>query len=274
MASRITSAAVGIPLLLIVTWAGGLWFLALVSAAASIGALEMAAMARRRGRRPAGLFAAAWSAALVVAAYTAAAGGKEDAAIRASAALAVVSVAGLIAALPVVLWRSQPREAAADWAMTSGAALYPGILLAYAPLLRILDDGFLWVVILLGAVFTADTAAFFVGRRFGSRRMAPRISPGKTWEGTAAGLAAAGAACAILAAAVGLDLHPALAAGLGVVVGMVAVLGDLAESMVKRACGVKDSGALVPGHGGVLDRLDSIVFNLPLVYHFAAWTVQ
>ena len=104
--------------------------------------------------------------------------------------------------------------------------------------------------------------------------MAPRISPGKTWEGTAAGLAAAAAACAALAASLGLPLALPFAASLGVVLGFVAILGDLAESALKRYCGVKDSGALVPGHGGVLDRLDSIVFNLPLVYHLIAWTVQ
>ena len=137
-----------------------------------------------------------------------------------------------------------------------------------------LDDGFLWVLLLLGTVFAADTAAYFVGRLLGRSRMAPRISPGKTWEGTAAGLAAAAAACATLAAVLDLPIALPFAAALGVALGVVAILGDLVESALKRACGVKDSGALVPGHGGVLDRLDSIVFNLPLMYHFIAWTVQ
>ncbi len=272
MSTRVATAAVAIPLLVLAAWAGNLWFLALAAAAAAVGSLEVSAMARRRGHKPAATLAQAWSVAFVVAAYVASTGG--DAPAEAAALLAVVALVGQAVVMPSALWRSTPSRAVATWAVTAGAALYPGLLLAYAPLLRALDDGFLWVLLLLGTVFAADTAAYFAGRLLGRRRMAPRISPGKTWEGTAAGLAAAAASCAIIAAALDLPLSLPLAAALGAVLGVAAILGDLAESALKRACGVKDSGALVPGHGGVLDRLDSIVFNLPLMYHLIVWTVQ
>ena len=271
MTTRIATAAVGVPLLVLAAWAGGLWFLAL-AAAAAVGSLEVSAMARRRGHKPAATLAQAWAVAMVAAAYVASTAG--DSPAEAAAVLAVVALVAQGVVLPVTLWRSTPSRAVANWAVTAGAALYPGLLLAYAPLLRSLDDGFLWVLLLLGTVFASDTAAFFTGRLLGRSRMAPRISPGKTWEGTAAGLVAAAAASTVLATALGLPLAPPFAAALGVAVGVVAILGDLAESALKRACGVKDSGTLVPGHGGVLDRLDSIVFNLPLMYHFIAWTVQ
>ena len=272
MSTRIATAAVGIPLLVLAAWAGGLWFLALVAAVTAVGSLEVSAMARRRGHRPTATLAQVWAVALVAAAYVASTEG--DTPAEAAALLVVVAFVGQAVVLPFALWRSRPSRAVVSWAVTAGAALYPGLLLAYAPLLRSLDDGFLWVLLLLGTVFAADTAAFIAGRLLGRRRMAPRISPGKTWEGTAAGLAAAAAACAIIAAVLDLPVSLPLAAALGAVLGVVAILGDLAESALKRACGVKDSGALVPGHGGVLDRLDSIVFSLPLMYHFIAWIVQ
>ena len=272
MTTRIATAAVGIPLLALAAWAGGLWFLALVAAVAAVASLEVSTMARRRGHRPAATLAQAWAVALVAAAYVSSTAG--DTPAEAAAVLVAVAFVGQAVVLPFALWRSRPSRAVVSWTVTAGAALYPGLLLAYAPLLRALDDGFLWVLLLLGTVFAADTAAYFVGRLLGRSRMAPRISPGKTWEGTAAGLAAAAAACAALAAVLDLPIALPFAAALGVALGVVAILGDLAESALKRACGVKDSGALVPGHGGVLDRLDSIVFNLPLLYHFVAWTVQ
>ena len=272
MATRIATAAVGIPLLVLAAWVGHLWFLALVAATAAVGSLEVSAMTRRRGHKPAATLGQAWSVAFVVAAYVASTDG--DTPGEAAALLAVVALVGQAIVMPPALWRSPPSRAVVTWSVTASAALYPGLLLAYAPLLRALDDGFLWVVLLLGAVFASDTAAYFAGRLLGRTRMAPRVSPGKTWEGTVAGLAAPAAACAIIAAVLDLPLALPFAAVLGAVLGVVAILGDLAESALKRFCGVKDSGAIVPGHGGVLDRLDSIVFNLPLMYHFVAWTVQ
>lgn len=124
----------------------------------------------------------------------------------------------------------------------------------------------LWLLLM---VFAADIGAFFVGRSFGRRKLAPRVSPGKTWEGAAGGLAAV----AIVAAAGALRLHLPLSSSVafGWAVGIFSIVGDLTESMFKRAAGLKDSSALLPGHGGVLDRIDSVTAAAPLyalgLYH-------
>jgi phosphatidate cytidylyltransferase len=126
----------------------------------------------------------------------------------------------------------------------------------------------------LGTVWISDTAAYFVGRRFGKRKLAPSISPGKTWEGVAGALAAVGIYALAWASLGGSDGIPAWPADarvapawiLPVLLGLavVGMVGDLFESLIKRQAGVKDSGTLLPGHGGILDRFDAPVAMLPL----------
>ncbi len=121
----------------------------------------------------------------------------------------------------------------------------------------------------LSVVFAADIGAYFAGQRFGRVKLAPRVSPGKTWEGLLGGLA-----LAALTAAVGgamLDLEPLVMVPVGLAVGTLSVIGDLTVSMFKRSVGVKDSGHLIPGHGGVLDRLDSITAAMPLFALILSW---
>jgi phosphatidate cytidylyltransferase len=115
----------------------------------------------------------------------------------------------------------------------------------------------LWMLLL---VFAADIGAYFAGRSLGRRKLAPRVSPGKTWEGAVGGLVAVA-----LVALVG-TLHFPVAGGVafGCAVGIFSVIGDLTESMFKRAAGLKDSGTLLPGHGGILDRIDSVTAAAPL----------
>jgi phosphatidate cytidylyltransferase len=125
------------------------------------------------------------------------------------------------------------------------------------------------VVLLLAIVWAADIGAFFAGRRFGRVRLAPAVSPGKTWEGVGGGLVAAGFAGAAGAVLLGLPALPAVAAALAVAA--ISIVGDLTESMFKRHAGVKDSGSLFPGHGGVLDRVDSIAAAVPLFVILFQW---
>ena len=115
----------------------------------------------------------------------------------------------------------------------------------------------------LMVAWIADTAAYFVGRRWGRRKLAPSISPGKTWEGAAGGLIAVLAYAMILSIFVAGAQMPVLL-GVAVLLALVSIVGDLFESAAKRQAGVKDSGALLPGHGGVLDRIDSALATLPL----------
>ncbi|MBM3932862.1 MAG: phosphatidate cytidylyltransferase [SAR202 cluster bacterium] len=262
---RLLTSAVGIPVLAVAVLAGGAWFAFLVALAACLGAFEAARMARNIGWRASDFISGLWAVALVWTAYLYASdyqGTVYGALLAALGATAAISLLRLMKGVNIGL-----RGVGA----TVGAVLYVGGTLAHAPLLRGLDQGMEWVFFLIAVTFATDTAAFFVGRAIGRHKMAPKISPGKTWEGTFGGFA--GAVLAAVAAMYALDLQvPALSAvALGAVMGVWGQLGDLAESRLKRITGVKDSGRIMPGHGGVLDRLDSIVFNLVVVYYFVIW---
>jgi phosphatidate cytidylyltransferase len=127
-----------------------------------------------------------------------------------------------------------------------------------------------WILLMFMAVaWIADIAAYFTGRAFGRRKLAPRVSPGKTWEGVIGAFAATTAYALVLRAFLHVELRPALLAGLAVVVFVwvltaASIVGDLLESALKRQAGLKDSGTLLPGHGGVLDRIDALTSVLPL----------
>ena len=268
MALRIASAAVGLPVLAAAVWAGSPWFSILVAAAAGAAAFELTEMARRAGRELAALVAVVWSLSPVAAAHVWTADLSPELAFRVNVGIAVFAY---------LVWqvrRAQARLSWADTGVTAAIALYAGGLLAYALLLRALDQGLEWVFLVLLVTYATDTSAFIVGRRFGRRPMAPGISPGKTWEGAIAGLVGAVGACVALSSLMGLSMSTAQSFMLGALLGVAAQLGDLVESRMKRVAGVKDSGWLVPGHGGITDRMDSIVLNLIVLYYFVIWTVQ
>lgn len=179
---------------------------------------------------------------------------------------------GLLAvAISAVAVRVDPASACLGAGATLLGAAYLGGLGGTLAGLRILPPielGSWRVVLLLAILMLADAAAFFVGHAIGRRPLAPRISPGKTVEGALGGLAGA-AAAAIAVRALGLPGLPiAHALGLGAAVATAGVVGDLFESLLKRWAGVKDSGSLFPGHGGMLDRLDSLLFGAPVLYWY------
>ena len=266
MGARVGSAAVGLPLLAGAIWVGGWWFSVLVAVAAAVGAIEVCHMARGLGWRPVALLAATGSLALVALGHFLAEGP--------SLQPPVPAIVGT-AALAYLVWqlvRPGAGSGIGSWGVTIAASVYTGGLLFYGPLLRGLDEGREWVFLAVMVTFVADTAAFFVGRAIGKRPLAAAVSPAKTWEGAIAGLVAAGAATVAASAGFALELSLVGAVALGALLGVAGQLGDLAESKLKRAAAAKESGWIVPGHGGVLDRLDSIVFNLALVYHFVIWT--
>jgi phosphatidate cytidylyltransferase len=168
-----------------------------------------------------------------------------------------------------------PFLAWADLGLTLGGALYVGGLLGYAPLLAALEPsggaggGTAWLFMVLLGTAGCDSGAYFVGSMVGRHKMIPHISPGKTWEGLAGGVVGGLVAALAMSGLLGLDALQAVV--LGLLICAAAVAGDLVESLFKRAAGVKDSGTLIPGHGGVLDRIDSILFVLPVTYVFATW---
>ena len=263
MRSRLATAFVGIPLLVVVVWAGGGVFVLVAACAASAGAVEVCRMARFRVLAPQTLAAAAIAAAIVALAPH-----EPVYALAGGAAAAVAST--------VLLLSPAPRRV--RWArvlgVTLGAAAYPGALLAYAPLIREADHGLAWISFALIVTFSTDTAAFFVGKAIGKRPLAPAISPNKTWEGAIGGALAALVSALVSASALSIDAPWTAVAVLGILLGIVGQAGDLFESKLKRLSDVKESGRLLPGHGGILDRLDSIVFNLAVVYYFIPWGAQ
>ena len=263
MIGRLVTAAVGIPVLALVVWLGDPVFSVVVAAVAALAAFEVCDMARSRGLAPSRIVAAVLSAALVLSHFAFSALWS----IPEYVPLLFVSVG--IAVLAVILTLSpieKLRNRSAG--LTLAAVLYPGALLAHAPLLRGSEQGLEWIVFLLAVTFSSDTGAFFVGKAIGKRPLAPTISPNKTWEGAVGGFAAAILAAFLAAWALDIDADLPLIAVLGALMGVVGQAGDLFESKLKRLADVKESGTLLPGHGGVLDRLDSIVFNLALVYYF------
>ena len=151
--------------------------------------------------------------------------------------------------------------------------IYVGFSLATALVLRELtsqgypDLGRSWLLFALLVVFAVDTGAYAMGRAIGNHRLAPNISPNKTWEGSLGGVISAVVAALILGLLFNLEIAVWKQVTIGAVVGVVAQWGDLAESKIKRLANLKDSGSIIPGHGGILDRLDSILLALPAVYY-------
>ena len=190
------------------------------------------------------------------------------------------------AVLLSLIWflvRPQKEKAFTGWAWTIAGILYVGWLLSYLVALRGLDEGRNWIFFALFTTFASDTAAFFAGRALGRHKLAPHISPGKTWEGTVAGVFGAIIVSLFFTLPRLFTIPNPLylqdfsywqAILLGLLVSIFGQLGDLVESLFKRNMGVKDSSQLIPGHGGFLDRVDSVVFAGIVVYYYVIWVIQ
>ncbi len=185
----------------------------------------------------------------------------------------VAAAGGFVCLLWLIAYYSAGRPLTASLYLLGGP-LYAGFLLGHALMLREIGDtghaGRDWLLAVLLVIFAADTGAYLVGRAVGQHRMAPSISPNKTWEGAAGGLACAVVAAVVLGIAFNLAAPRWQLLVIGVTVGVVSQCGDLFESKLKRLSQVKDSGSIIPGHGGVLDRLDSVVVSIPVVYYLLA----
>jgi len=176
--------------------------------------------------------------------------------------------------LIMLIFLKQKENVYANWAWTMGGILYVGWLLSLLVTIR-LDAGRDWVFLALFTTFGSDTAAYFLGKAIGRHKLAPQISPGKTWEGAIAGVIG-GVIISILFTLdtpLQLPLEYWQAILLGAFISVFGQFGDLVESLLKRNTGVKDSGTLMPGHGGLLDRMDSVVFAGAVVYLYYIITV-
>ena len=157
-----------------------------------------------------------------------------------------------------------------SWVWTVTGILYIGWLLSHLVALRGLDFGRDWVLFALFVTFASDSAAYFIGSAWGKHHLAPSISPRKTWEGAAGGILGAVLISLLLILLLELPINYIQAIPLAIAVSIFGQFGDLLESLFKRNVGVKDSGNAMPGHGGFLDRIDSVVFAGAVVYYYAA----
>jgi phosphatidate cytidylyltransferase len=228
-------------------------FLGVIVAAVAVASWEMARAVRASGAHPPLPPLVAGGVAMVVLAW-----------FRGPAALTLGLMVTVLAAL---VWRLSdgPAGFQRDLGASALIAVYIPFLGGFAALLAVSDDGGFRVLATLVAVVLSDTGGYAVGVRFGRHPMAPSVSPKKSWEGMAGSLAAAAIGSAVLLYLL-LDVAPWWGAVFGLVLSVAATLGDLAESMIKRDLGVKDMSALLPGHGGLMDRLDSVLFALPAAY--------
>jgi len=262
------SALVGIPILLLVVWLGHPWFAVVVAVAAFAAAMEFYRLLPATSIPRISLFGAFSAAALVMGVYF----------LRGESPLLVTLAVAF--SLLWVLVQGQVEGAYLRWAGLLGGILYLGWMLSHLVSLRALDHGLEWVAFAIFTTFAADTGAYAVGRAMGRRPMAPVISPKKTWEGAIGGfLGAVMAALALAwflspATGLGLPIGYGHALILGALVGIFAQVGDLAESLLKRSVGVKEAGAIIPGHGGILDRLDSVIFAAVVVYYYSVWVIR
>lgn len=268
-------ASVGIPLAVLLVYAGGWTLAALLAAVAALGARELYRLAQRGDVAPLGWLGVPAAAFLVLLAAP-------DPTFPAVAFLSWILVVCLVAgALAVTIWVRGPEgEPLASAAVTVAGVLYTGGTLSFGVLLRhLVPPGteaaalspwsgtllFCWV---LAVTWAGDSAAYFAGRRWGRAKLLPRVSPGKTVVGGVAGLAGSVAMGALWAGfgapwLAPFGLSPWAGGLLGGVLGFLAQVGDLTESVLKREAGVKDSGAILPGHGGILDRFDALFFTIP-----------
>lgn len=257
--TRFLTALVLIPLILGSVYLGGLVFFALVTFALVVAGYEFFKMAQNVGYRTHIALGLPLVALLAWSAFAPA-----DYLRAAFASIVILTLVGGIL---------RPAEGwLAGWAITLAGALYIGGLGAYFFWVRNLPHGEMWTTFALVTAWATDTGAYLVGTRIGRHPFCPRISPKKTWEGAIGGWIAA--PLTMLALGVVFNLPLALCAGLGLLIGIAATFGDLAESLLKRQTGVKDSSNLVPGHGGLLDRLDSLLFTAVVTYYYLVWVLR
>jgi len=266
---RVITAAVGVPLIILTIWFGDPWITIFIAAAALAATYEFYHMANFDRREPLLYLGLLWTLALVLSPH-----------YRNSDLLPVVITAAILVSLLCLLVRPSREKAFHQWAWTIVGALYVGWMLSYWLDLRGLPDGRNWVYLAMLTTFVNDTSAYFIGRARGRHKLAPAISPAKTREGAIGGLVGAIIAAVVIALVLKLisaELGAAFAFRywqiivLGFLVGLFAQLGDLVESLLKRQTGVKESGNLLPGHGGVLDRFDSLIFVGAVVYYYVIW---
>ncbi|MHB8599682.1 MAG: phosphatidate cytidylyltransferase [Ktedonobacteraceae bacterium] len=271
---RLLTALIAIPIVLLFVWFGGWWAFAATVIVVVITTYELHNMLLHSGYRLMIPVSLGLSMLILIAAMFP---------HQQLLLLEIGFSASLLVSFSLLFSRKNLDGAIVDWSLTLVIAVYVGFPMSFFLLLRGYDPsvwqgfsgtwvylprGVWWLLVVFLGVWGFDAAAFFTGRSLGRHKLAPRISPGKSWEGVFGGFVLSIAAALVLTVKpLGVPWY--LAIVLGILLGVAAVLGDLAESLIKRQMHVKDSGQFMPGHGGLLDRIDSLLFAVIVVYFFA-----
>jgi len=278
---RILTTLIGLPIIIAAVWFQQPvpWFTILITVWAAIAAWEFFRLNRKAGIKPLPYFGTAMAILFVLVWESNVISFSNTSSEKLIPVLFSISIL-----LPLVwLLNRKPRnEAFARWAWTLAGISYVGFLMGYLVGLRNMVDGRNWVFFALLITYASDTAAFFIGRNLGRHKLAAAVSPAKTWEGAIGGLSGA-----VLVSLIFIPTHIFSWVNplhitvlqywstilLALLVSVIGQIGDLIESLFKRNMGAKDSGNILPGHGGALDRIDSVAFAGIMVYYFV-WLIQ
>jgi phosphatidate cytidylyltransferase len=265
---RVLVTLILLPIGLVFIFWGGVPFAALVALIIGLAAWEYAKLFRAGGLQPAGF--------VVIGGAILLAGGRAWNGFDSAPWMISLLILGAMTWHLLAFERGH-NQAGTDFGVTLGGVFYIGWIGAYLISLRQLPEGQWWLLTALPACWLADSGAYLVGSRIGRHKMTPRLSPKKSWEGYIAGIAFAVLGTPLLVLLWGVWTGPASAVApargaiLGLLMGVLTILGDLGESMIKRQVGVKDSSNLLPGHGGAFDRIDSWLWAGVIGYYTILW---
>ncbi|HAV10361.1 MAG TPA: hypothetical protein DCX22_01925 [Dehalococcoidia bacterium] len=260
---RILTSIIGLPLVIAAVWFGTPWFSILIAAATIFGIIEFYRLANLANSKPFIAIGIVWSVLLLLTPYC------PDAHCT-----SVVMTGGIALSLVWLLGKASDSMAFSNWAWTVGGVVYIGWMATYWILLRNLESGMLWTFWTLFTIFASDIGAFFIGRKWGKHALARVISPKKTWEGAFGGLFSSIVISIVFGIAFSLPLSWWQLGLFGIGINLLAQIGDLIESLLKRNTHVKNASNLLPGHGGILDRLDSLLLNGAFVYYIIFFFIK
>jgi phosphatidate cytidylyltransferase len=257
---RIITGFVLLALFVLMTWFGNPWFTIGIAVIAVLAGWEFYRMAHAISTRPATYFGILIILLLSISIFCPVE----------SIKLIIIAIATIVSSI-WILFKKNKDKAYLGLLWTLAGILYIGLLVSYWPDLMALEGGKWWVAWVIIIIVACDVAAYFVGRQWGKHKLAPIISPKKTWEGAAGGLIASVIVSVLLGVLFSLPLQIWELIILGIVISAIGQCGDLVESFLKRSAGVKDSGNLLPGHGGILDRIDGYILIGPIIYYYVIY---
>jgi phosphatidate cytidylyltransferase len=257
---RVISGLLFLPIFYLVAWKlPSVYFTGLVLAAVLVGLLEFYRMAQARGINPNAVLGSMLGALIVLESYQPLLHGMAK----------VYLAAGLLLIMIIRLFSSRPVEGALeDVASTVLGIFYVAVLFSFQVSIRTGSDGKQWLVFLYFVIWASDIGAYSIGIPFGKHRLYEKVSPKKSIEGLIGALIASAGMALLCRAWFMPFIGIGEAIGLALALAVVGVIGDLVESLFKRAAGIKDSGGIIPGHGGILDRMDSMLFAAPVLYYY------